>query len=73
MPTFRNYKIKVMVVGRKDIIESALFAKREEAESDLNTITEAREGRTEVKLPWLQMPGDQVQAAHIVEHSFGVY
>jgi hypothetical protein len=30
MPTFTNYRIKVMVIGRSDIVQSALFAKRGE-------------------------------------------
>lgn len=67
--TSTSFRIKVMIFGRKDPIQSHIYNTREAAEADLVKITEARHGRSEVNLPWLQMPGDQVQAAYIDEHS----
>jgi hypothetical protein len=67
--TSTSFRIKVMIVGRKDPIQSHTYSTREAAEADLVRITEARHGRSEVDLPWLQMPGDQVQVAYIDEHS----
>jgi hypothetical protein len=41
------------------------YQTQEEAEAALLKITDARQGKTDVDLPWLQMPGDQVQAAYV--------
>lgn len=67
--TSTSFRIKVMIVGRKDPIQSHVYSTREAAEADLVRITEARHGKSEVDLPWLQMSGDQVQVAYIDEHN----
>lgn len=64
--------INVMVVGRKEIIKSPNYHDRHEAEADLRKITEARTNAADVDLPWLQMPGGQVQAAYIDEKSSSI-
>ena len=68
MPTHISYIVKVMVVGRKDIITHR-FKIKAEAEADLLKITDAPQGQTDVELPWLTIPGDQVQAAYIEERT----
>jgi len=68
MSTHTAYLVSVMVVGRKDVITHK-FKTQEEAEADLTKITDARQGKTDVELPWLTMPGDQVQAAYINERT----
>ena len=67
--TYPSFKIRVLVVGRKDVIESHSYGKREAAEADLSKITDARQGKTDVELSWLQMPGEQVQAAYIQDRT----
>jgi hypothetical protein len=68
MPSHVAYILNVMVVGRNDVI-SHKFKNQAEAEAALEKITDARQGKTDVDLPWLSMPGDQVQAASIQERT----
>ena len=74
MPTYTspNFTIKVLLVGRKDTIDSHSYASREDAEADLIKITDARTQNTEVGLPWLQMPGSQVQAAYVEDRTTSI-
>jgi hypothetical protein len=74
MPTYTtpSFIIKVLLVGRKDVIESHSYGTREEAEADLQKITEARKNDFEVDLTWFQMPGNQVQAAYIEDRTTSV-
>ena len=69
---FPSFVIRVLIVGRKDPIDSHSFKTRAEAEADLLKITDARQGNTDVELPWLTMPGDQVQAAHIIDRTTSI-
>jgi hypothetical protein len=64
MASHVSYMVKVMIVGRKEVI-TGRYQTQEEAEAALLKITDARQGKTDVDLPWLQMPGDQVQAAYV--------
>jgi hypothetical protein len=72
MYTSHSYRIKVLILGRPEPIQSPRYRNKEEAEADLVKITDARQSKIEVDLPWLQMPGDQVQAAFIDHHSTSV-
>jgi hypothetical protein len=70
--TFPSFVIRVLVVGRKDPIDSHSYKAREDAEADLVKITDARQGGTDVELSWLTMPGDQVQAAFIQDRTTSI-
>jgi len=70
--TFPSFVIRVLVVGRKDPIDSHSYKTRDAAEADLIKITDARQGNTDVELPWLTMPGDQVQAAYVQDRTTSV-
>jgi hypothetical protein len=74
MPTYTSprFIIKVLLLGRKDVIQSHPYGTRAEAEADLTKITEARLNNTEVRLPWLQLPGNQVQAAYVEDRSTSI-
>jgi hypothetical protein len=67
MTTTKNYRIHVMILDRKDPIVSAVYTDKNKAEADLQTISEARLGKTDLALPWIQFAGDQVQGAFIEE------
>ncbi len=69
---FPSFVIRVLIVGRKDPIDSHSYKTREAAEVDLIKITDARQGNTDVELSWLTMPGDQVQAAYVQDRTTSV-
>jgi hypothetical protein len=61
--------IKVMVVGRRDPIESHAYDNRSAAEADLLVINDARQSKGEVQMPWLTLAGDRIDAAWIEDQS----
>jgi hypothetical protein len=67
--TIPSFVIKVIVVGRKDPIETMAYDSRDAAEADLRVLNAARTSSGEVSLPGLVMSGSHIQAAHIEDRS----
>ena len=49
--TIPSFVIKVLIVGRKDPIDSHSYSSREAAEADLLKINDARQGENEMQIP----------------------